>query len=393
MYTPILNKDRKKSSISNLQTTFNRHRRKIDKLRLQLEDLENACEGALSEYHSDLKPLRKKTGDLITQFILTIMDLTQDPKSLIKKERATLQMIVDDSLSTIFTFIPHNEIPENIKSLYKEFKGISNEEKFHEEMSELKEMMEKEFGIKDIDTSDINPNDNIQDILSKFAQSVRDSCEKNESPPPPKEKSKKELLKEQKALELEALQNKGISSIYKRLAKSFHPDLEQDPKKRIEKDKLMKRLTKAYENQDLLTMLALESEWLGNFDSSLNDETLKVYNTLLKDQIEDLEMELQCVHLRPRYIEIFSYIQDFPLMPKEGMSQAFEEFDSFIKKYTSRIDDLSGNSPLKSLKKILASLENFSDDEGLLNFEDLLCNIDEFVLSDNLKKARKKARV
>lgn len=46
--------------------------------------------------------------------------------------------------------------------------------------------------------------------------------------PPSKPKTKKELIKEQKARELEILQNKGLNSIYKRLAKGLHPDLEQN---------------------------------------------------------------------------------------------------------------------------------------------------------------------
>ena len=267
-------------------------------------------------------------------------------------------------MSLVFDSLPYSEIHDKIKDLYKEVYGKSGLEEFHEGVSSLKEMLKKKTGIN-IDVSNFDPNDSLEEALCKLAESMEGVMDgnKNKTPPPPKQKSKKELLKEKKALELETLQNKGLSTIYKRLVKELHPDLEQDPEKRVEKDILMKRLTAAYENQDLLSLLALESEWMQGVDSSsetLNEETLKIYNSLLKDQIEDLKKELFMVGLHPRYIEIHNYIQDFPEKPLNGIGNALSDYEAITEQYSSRLEDVSGKNPLQSLKKGLAVAETFS---------------------------------
>ena len=177
--------------------------------------------------------------------------------------------------------------------------------------------------------------------------------------PPSKPKSKKQLEKEEKVRQLEALKNQGIGSIYKRLVKELHPDLEQDPEKRTEKDLLMKRLTVAYENRDLIAMLALESTWLSGVEKnvdSVNDETLKIYNTLLQDQIDDLEEQLKLIPLDPRYLEFHHFLQDNLENPIKGIQEAVEECTLIANSFQGRIDDISGEDALHVLKQRLTEI-------------------------------------
>src|SRR5262249_9138644 len=150
-------------------------------------------------------------------------------------------------------------------AIFEELEGTS----FHDIVSEgfdlAREEMTKEFkqtmGI-DLDLSNITATDDEEAIKRKLAEALDAARTSFETNPPKKPKSKKEQLKEQKAKELEQLQKTGLNSIYKQLVKAFHPDLEQDPNSKGQKEDLMKKLIIAYEKNDLFTLLALQSEWL-----------------------------------------------------------------------------------------------------------------------------------
>lgn len=401
MYTPTLNKKPGKTALSGSRVTFNRQRRTIEKLRDQIEALKNEFEEALALYHSALKPKEKKAGDLITQFVLKINDLAQPPKALNKKERKEFRKLLKEELDVVFGLLHFSEIHDDLNRLYKEVYGKSHEEEFHDEMSDLKTMF-AELGLNDIDLSDLNPKDNLQDMLRKVGQSMHAGMEKNDElpPPPSKPKTKKELAKEQKVRELEALQNKGLNSIYKRLAKGLHPDLEQDLEKRIEKEVLMKRLTTAYSNQDLISLLEIESEWLGTVEDAsetLSEESFKVYNSLLKEQIEDLKQELRITVLHHRYIEIHKYVQESPEEPLHAIEEAISQCDFIIDTRVTRLNDISGEDPLKCLKIALAEREEFDNDDffpdfGLFMDDDFFSEIgfDMLNLSGRTKPRKKK---
>lgn len=377
MYTLTPKKNSNKSSKSTLQTTFNRHRRKIDQLRNQIERLQKENEEALILYHSDVMPKESKAAELAAQFTLKIWDLANRAKAFNKKQRRMLQSFVEEGLRNIFNLLPFDRIPSDIKDLHKEIFGEGDDDAFREDLSSLEKIFE-ENGARDIDLSDINPTDTFEEMLKKVLESLEDSALNSDPQPAPKKKSKRELLKEEKARDLEALQNKGLNSIYKRLAKELHPDLEQDAAKRTEKEALMKRLTVAYEHQDLISLLTLESEWLGGIDiasETFSEESFKAYNSLLKDQIEDLKMELSMIFLHPRYREISRYTQKFPEKPLQAMREALQRCDSIIDNYNIRLKDISGRNPILELKMILTSLESFDQDEDMILHEMML---DEF---------------
>jgi hypothetical protein len=402
MYALTSKKNRSKSSLVTLQATFHRQRHKIEQLRGQIEVLKKEYEEALLLYHSALKPTEKQAGDLITQFILKMKDLTRDPKALNARERILEKEVLEESVNLVFSLLNPIDIEDEIKTLYKEIYGKSYDDEFKEEISSFAEMFKEDTGITDIDLSNLNSNDSVQEILSKLMQSVDGKMSEHKmneeafAPPPPKQKSKKELLKEQKIRDLEALQNKGLNTIYKRLVKELHPDLEQNPEKRIEKEAMMKRLTVAYEKQDLVSLLALESEWLGGVDfasDTLSEESFKAYNGLLKDQIEDLKQEFLMITLDPRYIEIHRYTQELPKKPLEAIETAVSECNTVIGQYSSRLKDLCGENPLKTLKEILSYIKRESDCNDFfedLNFFDIINQMEDDILPISPKNRKRK---
>ena len=118
----------------------------------------------------------------------------------------------------------------------------------------------------------------------------------------------KRQLKERLA---EEARNKSISSIYKTLAKTLHPDLERDESKRGAKEELMKQVTAAYQNKDLHTLLKLELNVLHNEEQhtdKLSNEKIIAYNDLLREQIEELQTQISMLPEHPKYQLLLQFV-------------------------------------------------------------------------------------
>src|SRR5262249_2965949 len=117
-------------------------------------------------------------------------------------------------------------------------------------------------------------------------------------------KTKRQFKQEERMRQAEQARKKNITSIYRQLAKVLHPDLESDEARRQSKVALMQELTTAYHRNDLHTLLRLELEWIqreeGNLER-LTDEKLAIYNQVLKDQLFELNLEIDGLAYHPRY--------------------------------------------------------------------------------------------
>lgn len=358
----LKNKKTKHDSLTKGQTAFNRNRRKLDQLYAQLDVEKNACEEALGLYHSRLKPRQGEAGKLIVQFLLKLVEVAPNRDSFAKQERAFLEEIIKDSLDEVVLILPYQELPLRIIKLYEEVYGESIAEQFNREKEKFKEFLKEAEGLDNVDLSAINMNDNFEEIMVKVAQSVHQSMGENKESPPEKQKSAKQLQNEKRAEELEIIKGKKLNHLYKRLVKVLHPDLEQDPKMRAEKESLMKQLTVAYEKQDLLSLLAFESQWLDGALDVTNEETLKAYNAIFKQQIEGLKREIEFCYMDPRYLALHHYIRHGE-RPLEAIYNELAKYETMVEDFTKRIEDLSGANPLKKLKQILADSVRETEDE------------------------------
>ncbi len=112
----------------------------------------------------------------------------------------------------------------------------------------------------------------------------------------PRKKSKKQLDKEQQKIlleqEKENLKNKSLKSIYIGLAKLLHPDRYLDEEEKLKNEELMKKVTVAYNNKDIFTLLKLEMEFIKKEEKTIEnlpESTLIIYNEFLKEQIIEIE--------------------------------------------------------------------------------------------------------
>jgi hypothetical protein len=86
----------------------------------------------------------------------------------------------------------------------------------------------------------------------------------------------------------EAMEGKHeIKSLFRQLAKAFHPDKEPLEHLKEEKTTLMKKIMAAYENQDLYGLLKIEKEHLG--PREFTEDKIELYIKHINDRLKELK--------------------------------------------------------------------------------------------------------
>jgi hypothetical protein len=112
-----------------------------------------------------------------------------------------------------------------------------------------------------------------------------------------KRKTKAEREQEAAARALAADQQRlqaGAKAVYRQLARVNHPDLERDPEQARLKTERMQRITRAYEADDLYTLLQLLAEHGQEAaPDTESDELLSRYTRALQQQQTELKLRIQ----------------------------------------------------------------------------------------------------
>jgi hypothetical protein len=228
-----------------------------------------------------------------------------------KRQLEDIECVILNLFDEAFTVI---EPDEETELLYNQWAEVSYQEEKEEQMKEMRQMMEDllryEMGV-DIDLSEL---EDSPESYASFQQKVREKMseqkQQEDSRSANRKKSKKELEKELRKSQEEAIKLKSMRNIYISLVKVLHPDTETDPLEKMRKDELMKKVTVAYNEKDLTTLLKLEMEWVAseahNLDLMTKDK-LNIYIASLKEQVAELENEKKSICMHPRFQPIMHY--------------------------------------------------------------------------------------
>lgn len=227
-----------------------------------------------------------------------------------------------------------------MEDFYNRWARQSYREEQNEQLYRAKEMfadMMRDRYDMDIDVEDI---EDSTEGFAQFRQRIRQQQEQERKDfwKQSAAQSQKQKAKEAAAKAEEELRRKGIRSVYIALAKVLHPDGENDATLKAEKEELMKRVTAAYEEQDLQTLLKLELEWVHKTTENLDrqtDDKLKVYLAVLRQQVSELEAQkLELVHA-PRFAQVSPYAN----MPQNIATSRILRDKKDLKQYNN---DLNG---------------------------------------------------
>jgi hypothetical protein len=276
--------------LSKLQKQFNANVKKINELKQQLKDDETSLRLIVTRIQSDIIPVEQKHFEKITELVYVFDKHHEDP-FFKKKEKAKISdFIVNKSQELIET-----TGNEELKALYDKYADESFDEMDAEAESVtadlMKNMMSSMFGVDFDDDADVSDPQKMQEYM---AQKMEEKQAEAEAQKASKKKTAKQIEKEEKIKEEAKNISKAARSIYTDLVKAFHPDRERDETERVRKTEIMKKVTQAYEDDDLFELLRLKIELQGSDIESLTmaDEQLKYYNKILKEQVRELEESL-----------------------------------------------------------------------------------------------------
>lgn len=238
--------------------------------------------------------LTARRRDIFTDMLCDhAQDLLADPVGLSDDDLSALEVILEALDPSLEDNGEEEGTPQPDKDEFEIFRSMI-------------EGMARNAGIN-LDLSDLNPDTDPEEfkrIIADRFDAAGVGLSPEPSAKPRRKQTKAQAEKERKRLELEEAKSRDLKSLFKQLAKAFHPDLEPDTQLREHKKIWMQRLNTAYAASDLREMLQLEMEWLGEEAANLasaGDEKLKVYCMVLKEQIEDLKKQTHHLLNEPQY--------------------------------------------------------------------------------------------
>lgn len=364
----ILRIKQSKKSLNEDQKAFRRLKNQLETLKDKERKRHIELDKGLLFYHEKLRVEEEKIDRALEERIELSYQLYRTTKSFSKNELNMLKELILCDIENLLKSVGIQGLPKKVEEIGKDLGWKGAEETLARELSPMIEDIENMFasqGIK-VDLSHVDVKDTQEEIIQKLFEQVKIGMDQREN------LSEKEPPKRAKGLQKnEELQNKSMNAIYKQLAKVLHPDFEFDPEKKAKKEEQMKKLTVAYENSDLSTLLELEQEWIdsSNGPSSIkNSDQLKTYNQILRQQIDMIKDRIEMLFLHPRYLPLQRFYEDrFTGMPP--LLEAYEDVQIDLENIQSIADQLKSPQAVKILKqtlqqeKILQEMKNHLFDQ------------------------------
>ncbi len=286
-----------KAQLSKAQKEFNRLTRKIPQLRDSIKQFEAGTLRLQQRISSNLDPLYNTFAQHHANRV-RLLDKAWDSGFFNALEKKKIQDLLLSMIDELIVEYGHEEL----KSIYEKHTGEVFEEEAESDdldMDEMKDMMETMFGVEIDKDADVSTPEKMEEYLHRLMEEEEETmAEKNrqaEERRAKRPKSAKQQAREAKKAQEAEHKTKSVRTVYMDLIKAFHPDLEQDEAEKTRKTAIIQRVTEAYKNNDLLTLLQLQLEF-ERIDQdhleTLADDRLKYYNKILLEQARELEMML-----------------------------------------------------------------------------------------------------
>ena len=355
--------------LSKNQDAFNKLTKRIEKLQKDIEKKQSQLDLALKIFGTDIY----STKQLVTQYrreLVVLLWANFNTKKLAKNDQQNLKQIIREHLQ-IYLIELATEPDEEIKKIFNILESSSYDERLTLEKETAKQRMLADLKQMKADLRNIDINDE-EALLNKYYEArhkiFNEQSANNNGPQQThnKNKSAKQLEAERIQQEIDSIQQKNIGTIYKQLAKLFHPDLEQDIERKAEKEILMQQLTAAYEAKNLHALLTLELKWIHKENEhleSLTDEKLAVYLQILKEQAQQLEDEKREIIYQPNYsvlAQTFGIgVQKYPV---EIVQIHLNEVRETAENFKMSVADFSSDYALRYIKQMIKQWKQEEDE-------------------------------
>jgi len=356
--------------LSKNQDAFNKLTKRIEKLQKDIVKKQLQLDLALKIFGTDIYT----TKQLVTKYrreLIILLWVSFLTKKLTKNDQQNLKQIIREHLQ-IYLVELGDEPDKEIKKIFNVLENANYDERLRNEKETARQRMLEDLEDMKADLSDIDLDD-LDALRNKFYEARHKIF--NEGQPKNTEsqenktrnKSARQLEAERIKQETDAIQQKNIGTIYKQLAKLFHPDLEQDNEKKADKEILMQQLTAAYEAKNLHALLTLELKWIHKENEhleTLTDEKLAVYLQILKEQAQQLEDEKREIIYQPNYsvlAQTFGIgVQKYPV---EIVQIHLNEVRETAEHFKLSVADFSSDYALRYIKQMIKQWKQNEDED------------------------------
>jgi hypothetical protein len=369
--------------LSKEQKKFNNYLKRIKTIKEQIEATKSFY-AQVPAWMQKLKPHQQEQAEAQRKLIFAL-DANPFLKKLTRNQREDFNTIMTDYCNALISDFGM----EDLKPIYEKYNDsdASWDEEEAEMQKEAKEqaaqMAKNMFGM-DIDIDKMNNPETQQEEMERVARKMAEMKEKAQQEQEAAEnayqqrqanrkKSPKEIEREQREAEAAKSMTKTTRQVYMELVKTFHPDQEQDETERVKKTAIMQQITAAYEKDDLLQLLELQMTLLNKEEhilQTMNDDSLRLYNKMLGQQVSELEREYHANHPSHNGHPLANYFQ----FDARGMLSDFmlKKDIKDLQKNTQKMLDMCKHTQVdaKNLKEFIKANKVEPDFDNM--FEDFL---------------------
>ncbi len=276
------------------QKVFNSLIKQIEIQRAQLAAWEAAVPPYQQKYASELLPLFETSADLQVRLVHSL-DQACDQKGITKPERRKIAGLITELAGPLIA----ERGDAVLKTIYNKHSESDYDSEEAAALQGMKSMLEDVLDIElGDDLGPLSPADFLKRAQAQMQerQAQEDAYWQAQNERRAKrKKSAKQLASEAQQQAEEQQISQSIREVYRKLASALHPDRETDPQEHQRKTALMQRVNQAYAKNNLLKLLELQLE-LEHIDqttiNNISEDRLKHYNTILKDQLAELQQEI-----------------------------------------------------------------------------------------------------
>jgi hypothetical protein len=316
--TAILHIPEQDKPLNKKQKEFNALSDTIEALDRQIADLQQAYDEMLRRIPSDLDPLFREYHGYRAD-IVNLWDRAYEAEHFRKAYQTKLAyLIVENAFDLI-----KNHGRSELKTVFNKYSPTGIDVLLEEErLRETSRIRDPAFLLE----SAYEPEPEVSFHELSEEEQLRIKAERREQ------------RMEQRTREAqEAKTTKSVRSVYMELVKTFHPDLEADEAEKQRKTETMQRITKAYQENNLLGLLKLQME-LEQIDRSglenLNKNQLGYYNKILRQQVEELDQQKVSIQQK------ISAVCGLPYQHANSRVTVIAKFNTNINELKAEIKDI-----------------------------------------------------
>lgn len=295
----LLRIDQGRVALNPAQRTFNRLTEQIERARATLARWETVAERLHQRVGVEMQPVVAALSVLQRQLIEQIDALLTHPPIGLKLTRRRREGLITFLLERIDDALT-SATDEALEALHDQYSDISLQQR-----REIEQGVELEFAehmVSDLYGDDLlkdhgaeSMDELFQRVDERLAERFAAEQQEREAQAGKRRSNRRQAAAEARRAEEAHAVGQSMREVYRKLVSSLHPDRESDADERARKTALMKDINRAYEANDLLSLLTLQME-VEQINSAtlaaLPVQQLQHYNEILREQLRALNQEI-----------------------------------------------------------------------------------------------------